>query len=177
MAASLYGVGGEYTPIALRYHVPIVVTGFEPIDILEGILMCVRQLEEGRAEVENQYVRVVRQDGNPIARGVVTEIFDIVARKWLGSIPKSGLGLREEYRRFDAEIKFGVADYVADEDPDCLSGLVLRGEIKPHDCPAFGVRCTPERPLGAPMVSNEGACAAYYRYRRTRQGTAVATAK
>lgn len=158
----------QYGPIAAKYRVPIVVTGFEPLDILQGILMCVSQLEQGSAEVENQYARVVREDGNPIARAVVAEIFSVSDRKWrgIGSIPQSGLVLRGEYAPFDAEARFGVADYEADEDPDCQSGQVLRGEIKPHECRQFGVRCTPDHPLGAPMVSNEGACAAYYRYRR-----------
>ncbi|HEY3328950.1 MAG TPA: hydrogenase formation protein HypD [Capsulimonadaceae bacterium] len=168
----------EYEPIAAKYHVPIVVTGFEPLDVLHGIYMCVKQLEEGRAEVENQYTRVVRKQGNEIAQRVVTEIFEIVPRKWrgIGSIPASGLGLRAEYARFDAEAKFGVADYHADEDPTCQSGLVMQGVIKPAECPSFGTTCTPERPLGAPMVSSEGACSAYYRYRRVA-GKPLAMAK
>ncbi|MBI1763460.1 MAG: hydrogenase formation protein HypD [Acidobacteria bacterium] len=158
----------EYEPLAVHYNVPIVVTGFEPLDILQGVLMCVRQLEEGRAAVENQYARSVRRDGNVPAQQIIQEVFRIVPRKWrgIGEIPQSGLGLTERYAAFDAGVRFGVADYTAAEDSECISGLVLQGIQKPHECPAFGARCTPERPLGAPMVSNEGACAAYYRYRR-----------
>ena len=158
----------EYPPLAAKYRVPIVVTGFEPMDILQGILMCVQQLESGRAEVENQYVRAVRKEGNQPAQQLVREVFRVVPRKWrgVGEIPASGLGLSEPYAVFDAEKKFGLADHHVDEPADCLSGLVLQGQIKPHECPAFGKRCTPEYPLGATMVSSEGACAAYYRYRR-----------
>lgn len=158
----------EYRPIAARHRVPIVVSGFEPADILQGILMCVSQLEEGRAEVENQYTRAVRSSGNPGAQKIVAEVFQVVPRKWrgIGDIPASGLGLRPEYRAHDAEARFSVGDIVAEEPPECQSGLVLLGVKKPEECPAFGVRCTPEKPLGATMVSAEGACAAYYRYRR-----------
>ncbi len=161
----------EYEPIARRYHVPVVVTGFEPVDILQGIYMCVKQLEEGRAEVENQYARSVRREGNPPAQELVREIFQIVPRKWrgVGEIPQSGLGLREKYRAYDAELKFGVMDHFAEESPDCIAGWVLQGVKKPQECGAFGIRCTPERPLGAPMVSSEGACAAYFRYRRMKE--------
>jgi hydrogenase expression/formation protein HypD len=157
----------EYAPIAAKFRVPIVVTGFEPLDILQGILMCVRQLEEGRAEVENQYVRVVRQGGNEHARELIRRVFEVVPRKWrgIGAIPASGLGLRRQYEALDAEKRFGLADHDTAEPADCLSGLVLQGRIKPVECPAFGQRCTPEHPLGAPMVSSEGACAAYYQYR------------
>lgn len=158
----------EYEPLAAKYNVPIVVTGFEPLDMLQGILMCVRQLEEGRAEVENQYVRSVRREGNLAARKLMSEVFRVVNRTWrgLGEIPNSGLGLSEAYADFDAENRFGsAADLDARESPDCISGLILQGVRKPHECAAFGVRCTPERPLGAPMVSAEGACAAYYRYK------------
>jgi hydrogenase expression/formation protein HypD len=170
----------EYEPIARQYHVPIVVTGFEPLDILQGVFMCIKQLEQGRAEVENQYTRSVRRDGNTPARQLIAEVFRVVPRKWrgVGAIPRSGLGLAEEYQCYDAERRFGVADYTVEEDSECISGLVLRGVKKPHECPAFGVRCTPERPLGAPMVSSEGACAAYYRYRGLRQNNAhVSTAE
>ncbi|MEX2382216.1 MAG: hydrogenase formation protein HypD [Opitutales bacterium] len=168
-----------YKPLAHRYGVPIVVTGFEPVDILQGVLMCVRQLEEGRAEVENQYARSVRPEGNPYAMAVVREVFEVVPRKWrgIGGIPESGLGLRDAYRDLDAEDRFGLVECATDEPDECLSGLVLQGLMKPFECPAFGVRCTPESPLGAPMVSAEGACAAYYRYRnrdaetRTRSTT------
>lgn len=158
----------EYEPIAARYRVPIVVTGFEPLDILQGIHMCVRQLEEGRHEVENQYARSVRKDGNVPAKTRVEEIFRIVPRKWrgVGEIAESGLGLTEAYAAYDAELRFDVAAYTAEEPPECISGLVLQGIKKPGDCPAFATRCTPEHPFGATMVSNEGACAAYYRYRR-----------
>ena len=158
----------EYHPIAARSRVPIVVTGFEPADILQGIHMCVAQLEEGRAEVENQYARSARPEGNREAIRVVAEVFEVVPRKWrgMGAIPASGLGLREEYAAHDAERRFDVGTIVAEEPPECISGLVLQGIQKPSACPAFGTRCTPETPLGAPMVSTEGACAAYYRYRR-----------
>jgi hydrogenase expression/formation protein HypD len=158
----------EYIPIAAKYHVPIVVTGFEPLDILQGVLMCIRQLESGRALVENQYSRAVRQEGNRPAQQLIREVFQVVPRKWrgIGEIPRSGLGLRDAYAAFDAERKFGVAGLRVEESSECLSGLVLQGKIKPHECPAFGTRCNPEHPLGATMVSSEGACAAYYRYRR-----------
>jgi hydrogenase expression/formation protein HypD len=128
----------------------------------------VQQLEEGRAEVENQYARCVRREGNLPALDLMRQVFTVVPRKWrgIGQIPQSGLGLREDYALFDAELRFGLANYTVEESTDCLSGLVLRGNVKPFDCPAFGTRCTPEHPLGATMVSNEGACAAYYRYRK-----------
>ena len=157
----------EYEPIAAKYRVPIIVTGFEPLDILQGVLMCVKQLEEGRAEVENQYARSVRREGNREAQRIIQEVFRIVPRKWrgIGEIPRSGLGLSEQYSEFDAETRFGVADYTAEEASECISGLILQGVKKPNECSAYGKRCTPENPLGAPMVSNEGACAAYYRYR------------
>ncbi len=158
----------EYQPIAANYHVPIVVTGFEPLDILQGVLMCVEQLEQGRAVVENQYSRSVRREGNLAAQQLIREVFQVVARKWrgVGEIPRSGLGLSAAYTRFDAESKFGLADLRVEEPAECRSGLVLQGKIKPTECPAFGIGCTPEHPLGATMVSSEGACAAYYRYRR-----------
>jgi len=158
----------EYEPIAERYQVPIIVTGFEPVDILEGIHLAVRQLEEGRHEVENQYARSVRREGTVPARDLVARVFRLVDRSWrgVGRIPRSGLGLREEFADFDAELRFQVGDITVDEPKDCRAGEVLRGQLKPVDCPAFGTRCTPENPLGAPMVSTEGACAAYYHYRR-----------
>ncbi len=158
----------EYLPIAAKYRVPIVVTGFEPVDILQGVLMCVEQLESGRAEVQNQYSRAVRPEGNPTAQRTVRDVFQVSPRKWrgIGEIPNSGLCLRPAYAAFDAEQKFGVAQIHVTEPPECLSGLVLQGKLRPDACPAFGHRCTPEHPLGAPMVSSEGACAAYYRYRR-----------
>jgi hydrogenase expression/formation protein HypD len=158
----------EYLPIAAKYRVPIVVTGFEPVDILQGVLMCVEQLEDGRAEVQNQYSRAVQREGNRPAQQLIREVFEVVPRKWrgVGQIPHSGLGLREAYRAFDAEQRFGVANRRVEEPAECMSGLVLQGKVKPTECPAFGTRCTPEHPLGATMVSSEGACAAYYRYRR-----------
>jgi hydrogenase expression/formation protein HypD len=158
----------EYEPIAGKYRVPIVVTGFEPLDIMQGIYMCIRQLEHGRAEVENQYTRSVRREGNAPARKLIQEIFRVVPRKWrgVGEIPQSGLGLREQYAAYDAETRFGVAHHTADEPAECMSGRILQGIQKPYECPAFGIRCTPEHPLGATMVSSEGACAAYYQYRR-----------
>ena len=157
----------EYEPIAKKYKVPIVVTGFEPVDLLQGVLMCVTQLEQGRAEVENQYKRCVRRDGNTEAQKLIREVFAVSNRKWrgIGEIPDSGLCVADGYSEHDAELKFGLADYDAPESPDCISGLVMQGRAKPSDCTAFGTKCTPERPLGAPMVSSEGACAAYYRYR------------
>ena len=164
----------EYPPISERYRVPIVVTGFEPIDLLHGIYLCVRQLEEGRHEVENQYTRSVRREGNVEAQKLIADVFEIIPRKWrgIGEIAASGLGLREPFRAHDAELRFGTVDVVAEESSECISGLVLRGDKKPHECPAFGTRCTPEKPLGATMVSTEGACAAYYRYRRMARGEA-----
>jgi hydrogenase expression/formation protein HypD len=163
----------EYFPLAEKYRIPIVVTGFEPLDILQGIYVCVKQLEEGRAEVENQYSRSVRRDGNRPAQALIQEVFRVVPRKWrgVGEIPHSGLGLAETYAVYDAEQRFGLAEHDVEESPDCISGSVLRGVKKPNECPAFAVKCTPERPLGAPMVSSEGACAAYYRYRHA--GAAV----
>ncbi len=158
----------EYEPIAARYRVPIVVTGFEPLDILEGVLLCVRQLEAGRAEVENQYSRSVCRKGNQAAQQVMRQVFRVIPRRWrgIGDIAESGLGLSGAYAEFDAERRFGPVVVDRETPGECISGLVLRGERKPADCPAFGGRCTPERPLGVTMVSSEGACAAYYRYRR-----------
>jgi hydrogenase expression/formation protein HypD len=159
----------EYEPIAAKYKTPIVVTGFEPLDILQGILMCVTQLEQGRYEVENAYSRAVTREGNIPAQKLLSDVFEVVDRKWrgIGEIKNSGLALRGEYRQYDAELRFGLADRKIEESPECISGLILQGIKKPHDCPAFGTRCSPEHPLGATMVSSEGACAAYYRYRGT----------
>jgi hydrogenase expression/formation protein HypD len=159
----------EYPPIAAKYRVPIVVTGFEPLDLIQGIYMCVKQLEEGRHEVENQYARSVRREGNEPAQALIRKVFQPVDRKWrgIGNIPRSGLGLAPEYASFDAEQRFGVAGISANESTECISGIILQGVKKPTECPAFGTRCTPEHPLGATMVSSEGACAAYYRYRRS----------
>ena len=158
----------EYPPIAAKYHVPIVVTGFEPLDILQGVLMVVQQLESGRAEVENQYVRAVRREGNRAAQELIRKVFKVVPRQWrgVGEIPQSGLGLNDAYAGFDADKKFGTAEHRVAEPAECISGLVLQGLKKPQECSAFGTKCTPEHPLGATMVSSEGACAAYYRYRR-----------
>jgi hydrogenase expression/formation protein HypD len=161
----------EYEPIAAQYRVPIVVTGFETVDIMEGMLMAVEQLESGRFEVENQYVRSVKREGTVPARTLVSEVFELVDRKWrgIGEIPRSGLGLRPEFADFDAELRFGLSDLSVAEPAECRAGDVLRGKLKPFECPAFGVSCTPERPLGAPMVSSEGACAAYFNYGRLRR--------
>jgi hydrogenase expression/formation protein HypD len=164
----------EYEPLARRYGVPIVVTGFEPIDILQGITRCVRQLEAGRAEVENAYARIVGAGGNPTAIDLIRRVFRVVPRTWrgIGPIDASGLGLQPEYAGFDAETRFGLGDMQVAESPHCRAGDVLRGRLKPPQCPAFGTLCTPEHPLGATMVSSEGACAAYYRYRADEE-TAV----
>jgi len=158
----------EYEALCARYRVPIVITGFEPIDLLEGILWTVRQLEDGRATVENQYARAVAREGNRAARDVVFEVFEIADRKWrgVGSIPKSGYRIRYEYRTHDAEKRFEVDAIATRESETCISGLILRGLKKPSDCPAFGRECTPQHPLGATMVSAEGACAAYHQYGR-----------
>jgi hydrogenase expression/formation protein HypD len=158
----------EYEPIAERFHVPIVITGFEPLDILEGVLMTVRQLENGAARVENQYPRVVERDGNRVAQDLVNQVFEVCDRKWrgVGSISMSGYKLRHEFRDHDAERLFEVEEIDTQEPAVCISGLVLRGVRKPHNCPAFGRECTPQHPLGATMVSAEGACAAYYAYGR-----------
>jgi hydrogenase expression/formation protein HypD len=161
----------EYEPISARFRVPIVITGFEPLDLLEGTLMTVQQLEQGRAEVENQYSRVVNREGNRVAQDLVNKVFEVCDRKWrgVGSIPKSGYKLRWEFRDHDAERLFDVKEIDTKEPEICISGLVLKGVKKPHDCPAFGKQCTPETPLGATMVSAEGACAAYYAYGRHLQ--------
>ena len=163
----------EYPPIAAKYKVPIIVTGFEPLDILQGIAMCVQQLQEGRHEVENQYVRSVTLLGNLHAQDLVSKVFRVIPRKWrgIGEIPQSGFCLRSDYKDFDAEIKFNVGEIKTQESPECVSGLVLQGVKKPYECPSFGIKCTPQQPLGAPMVSSEGACAAYYRYKRTPSWT------
>ena len=160
----------EYIPIAAKYKVPIVVTGFEPVDILQGISMTVKQLEEGRIEVENQYARSVRREGNILAKKLLSEVFVTTDRKWrgIGTIPSSGYSLSESFAAFDAEKIFDVEALTAEESPLCIAGQVLQGLKKPHECSAFGKECTPERPLGAPMVSSEGACAAYYHFGRSR---------
>ena len=158
----------QYEELIREFHVPIVVGGFEPVDLLEAILMLVTQLEQGRAEVENQYVRSVTYEGNLPAQKILAEVFEVCDRKWrgIGGIPESGLSLREDYAEFDADRIFGTQEVTAEEPPECISAEVLQGLKKPTDCSAFAKRCTPENPLGAPMVSSEGACAAYYQYRR-----------
>ena len=160
----------EYEPIAHGYQIPIVVTGFEPLDLLQGLYMCIRQLEEGRNEVENQYSRSVQRGGNRTAQNVLARVFTVEPQRWrgIGEIPASGLALSAEYADFDALRRFDGTAIAPERPGECISGEVLRGQKKPGDCPAFGVRCTPEHPLGATMVSSEGACAAYYRYRRPR---------
>jgi hydrogenase expression/formation protein HypD len=171
---------GEYEPIARDYRVPIVVTGFEPLDLLEGVLRTVRQLETGRAEVENQYGRAVRPEGNPQSKKLIEDVFEVCDRKWrgIGTVPASGFRLRPEYRDHDAELIFEVAAIETQESTVCISGEILKGHKKPHDCPAFGKECTPLTPLGATMVSSEGACAAYHAYGRhleaSRKGEAPA---
>jgi hydrogenase expression/formation protein HypD len=164
----------EYAPLAERFRVPIVVTGFEPVDVLQGILMVVRQLEAGRADVENQYVRSVRKEGNLPARAVIEEVFTIADRAWrgIGVIPESGYRLRDAFAAYDAVQVFDVGTLHAEESPLCIAGSVLQGLKRPHECSAFGTLCTPEKPLGAPMVSSEGACAAYYHYGRALRATA-----
>jgi hydrogenase expression/formation protein HypD len=158
----------EYEPIVAKYRVPIVVTGFEPLDLLQGIYMAVNALEQGRVQVENQYVRSVRRDGNVPAQKLMRQVFEVTDRKWrgIGAIPQSGYRLRPEFSAFDAEQRFDVAALAAQESPLCIAGEILQGLKKPHQCTAFGKQCTPEHPLGAPMVSSEGACAAYYSYGR-----------
>ncbi len=158
----------EYEPLSARFKVPIVITGFEPLDILHGTLMTVRQLESGRAVVENEYSRILDRDGNLTAQKLVASVFEIADRKWrgIGTIPKSGYKLRWEFREHDAEKLFDVKEIDTKEPEACISGQILRGIKKPHDCAAFGTICSPQRPLGATMVSAEGACAAYYAYGR-----------
>jgi len=154
----------QYHPLATKYKTPIVVTGFEPVDILQGLYMCVKQLEEGRAEVENQYARSVVSEGNLHAQKLVSEVFEIDNQKWrgIGEIKNSGLKLAEKYQKFDAEKEFDINLGEILEPENCISGLILQGLKKPHECPSFGKNCTPEKPLGATMVSGEGACSAYY---------------
>jgi hydrogenase expression/formation protein HypD len=158
----------EYQPLVDRFRVPIVITGFEPIDLLEGVLHAVRQLEAGRAEVENQYARAVRPEGNLRSRQLLVDVFEVCDRSWrgVGVIPASGYRLRAEYQAFDAEKVFAVTDIETRESSVCISGEILRGLKKPHQCPAFGKECTPANPLGATMVSSEGACAGYHAHGR-----------
>lgn len=156
----------EYHPLSARYKIPIVITGFEPLDLVQGILMAVRQLEEGRSVVENQYSRVVKEEGNLKAIEVIEEVFEVGDREWrgIGMIPGSGYKIRPAYKDFDAEHKFGIGHIQVAENPDCIAGAILRGLKKPVDCAQFGKSCTPMNPLGAPMVSSEGACSAYFNY-------------
>jgi len=160
----------EYLPLARKYKVPIVVTGFEPVDILQGVYMTVKQLEEHRTDVENQYTRSVRREGNVPAKELLSEVFEVTDRKWrgIGEIPMSGYRLNKKYSDFDAERIFDVETIKTEESPLCIAGLVLQGLKKPHECTAFGKECNPEHPLGAPMVSSEGSCAAYYHYGRLK---------
>ena len=162
----------EYEPIAARYHVPIVVTGFEPLDLLQGIHMALKMLEQQRWGVDNQYTRAVQREGNPEARRLVERVFEVCDRHWrgIGLIPQSGFRVRDSLADFDAEKRFDVAAVTAQESPLCIAGQILQGHRKPSDCTAFGKECTPEFPLGAPMVSPEGACAAYYHYARVNNG-------
>lgn len=165
----------EYYPIAEKYQVPIVVTGFEPADLLQGILMTVRQLEQGSYFLDNQYTRVVQAQGNPEARKVIEQVFEIADREWrgIGTIPLSGYELRAEFESYDANKKFAVNIEKAVESSECIAGLVLKGIKKPHECPQFGKKCTPQTPLGAPMVSSEGACAAYYHFAQAMDKVAL----
>ncbi|NOX16678.1 MAG: hydrogenase formation protein HypD [Chlorobi bacterium] len=158
----------EYEPIAEKYKVPIVPTGFEPVDILNGIFLAVKQIEEGKAFVENQYTRSVKREGNIAAQNLLKEIFVVADQKWrgIGMIPMSGMNISQKYEKYDAAKKFDVTDIITKEPEKCQSGLVLRGNLKPNECAAFGKECTPENPLGATMVSSEGACAAYFKFKR-----------
>lgn len=156
----------QYHPLSAHYNVPIVVTGFEPLDVLQGILMVIRQLEQDKAQVENQYARIVREEGNPNAQEMIYEVFEIQNQLWrgIGEIPESGYGVKETYANFDATKKFDLNIEEAPENPDCISGQIMKGIQKPFECPQFGKKCKPTNPLGAPMVSSEGACAAYYHF-------------
>lgn len=157
---------GEYHQLVDDHQVPIVITGFEPVDILQGLYFCIEQLEKGEHRIVNQYKRCVREHGNVHAKEIISSVFKIVDREWrgIGTIPQSGLALNEEYLEYDASFKFPFHDKVLLKENGCISGLVLQGKKKPCECPLFGKKCTPENPLGAPMVSNEGACAVYYQY-------------
>jgi len=161
----------EYGPLVEKYQIPIVITGFEPVDLLQGILMTVQQLEKGQVTLENQYSRVVRPKGNPEAIKVIEQVFQVNDREWrgIGTIPYSGYEVRKEYAAFDANLKFDVNIQEAQESEECIAGQVLKGIKKPHECPQFGKKCKPEKPLGAPMVSSEGACAAYYHFHQAIQ--------
>lgn len=164
---------GEYYPLVERYKIPVVVTGFEPVDLVQGILMAVRQLEKGEHRLENQYSRVVRPEGNPEARKVMEQVFEVSDREWrgIGTIPMSGYEVREAFAAYDADRKFNVSIEKVSESSECIAGLVLKGIKKPNECPQFGKKCTPQSPLGAPMVSSEGACAAYYHFSQAMVGS------
>jgi hydrogenase expression/formation protein HypD len=169
----------QYQPLVERYRVPIVVTGFEPLDVLEGIRRVVAQLEQGQAELENAYARAVQREGNTAAQAMLKDVFEVTDRSWrgIGRIPQSGWRLSERYASYDAEQRFAVDDIHTQESPLCQSGQVLQGLIKPNQCPAFGKQCTPRNPLGATMVSSEGACAAYFQYGRFVQESAIGVAR
>ena len=156
----------QYYPLAKKYKPPIVITGFEPLDLVQGIFMAVKQLEEGRFEVENQYARIVKEKGNLAAINVINKVFEIGTREWrgIGEIPNSGYVIKEAFRKYDAESKFNISHIKVPENSKCIAGEILRGIKKPHQCPEFGKTCKPSNPLGAPMVSSEGACAAYYHF-------------
>jgi len=156
----------EYYPLAEKYKIPIIITGFEPLDLVQGIYMAVQQLEKGFHKVENQYARIVKEEGNKAALKVIHQIFEVGDREWrgIGEIPSSGYRLRKEFKDFDAELKFGINNIVVPENSDCIAGEILKGIKKPFECSQFGKKCTPFKPLGAPMVSSEGACAAYYHF-------------
>jgi hydrogenase expression/formation protein HypD len=156
----------EYYPLSEKYKIPIVITGFEPLDLVQGIYMAVQQLEKGIFKVENQYTRVVKEKGNNAAITVIRQVFEVGNREWrgIGEIPNSGYRLRKELKDFDAELKFGISDITVPENPNCIAGEILKGIKKPHQCSQFGTNCTPFKPLGAPMVSSEGSCAAYYHF-------------
>ncbi len=158
----------EYYPVVERYQVPIVITGFEPVDLLQGILMAVRQLESGTAKLENQYARVVQREGNKLAQQTISQVFEVADRAWrgIGTIPASGYEVNEGYAKFDARRKFQLDMQAVEENKECIAGAIMKGLKKPFDCPNFGTKCKPEHPLGAPMVSSEGACAAYYHFAR-----------
>lgn len=157
----------EYLPLVNKYKMPIVVTGFEPLDILQGIYMVVKQLEEGRAEVENQYTRMVRKEGNTSAQDIIKKVFEINDQMWrgIGTIPQSGFKIRKAYSMYDADLKFGIDIDKAEENAECIAGAIMKGIKKPNECVHFGKTCNPQNPLGAPMVSSEGACAAYYNFK------------
>jgi hydrogenase expression/formation protein HypD len=156
----------EYYPVAEKYKIPIVVTGFEPVDLLQGILMAVKQLEKGEYKVENQYARAVLREGNKMARETIEKVFSVSDRVWrgIGSIPQSGFEVNDRYKLYNARLKFNIDIPFAEENKECISGDIMKGLKKPKQCPNFGTKCKPEHPLGAPMVSSEGACAAYYHY-------------